>query len=97
MAILGKYTKQPRETETYTISYADDLTDGDEVVSSSGAIAPQGDPEDMELMSVNHDGTSVRVWLRKGRDRVRYKIEVTATTGDGRILQDEFYVTGKEY
>lgn len=97
MAILGKYSKQPRETETYTISYADDLTEGDELVSAIGTVTPQGDPEDMELMSTNHDGTSARVWLRKGRDKIKYKVEVTVTTGDGRILQDEFYVTGKEY
>lgn len=96
MAILGKYIKQPRETETYTISYESDLTDGDELISVEGNITPNDDADDMELMSINHDGKTVRAWVRKGRDKVKYKVEVTVATGDGRILQDEFYVTGKE-
>ena len=93
MAILGKYTKQPRETESYTIDYTDDLTDGDEIISCAGSVSPEG----IELMSTVHDGGSVRVWLRGGTVGVKYKVEVIITTGDGRVLEDEFVVTIKEY
>ena len=39
----------------------------------------------------------MRVWVRGGVDRVKYKIEVTVSTMDGRVLQDEFYITIKDY
>ena len=93
MAILGKYTKQPRETESYTVNYTDDLTEGDEIIAVTGNVLPEG----IELMSVTHDGTTVRVWLRGGTVGVKYKVEIIVTTGDGRVLEDEFIVTIKEY
>lgn len=36
--IVGKATKQPRETESYSVIYDDDLNDGESVVSSSHII-----------------------------------------------------------
>ena len=94
MAILGKYVKQPAETESYTISYADDLTDGDELVAATAVCIPDGT---LEVVSVFHTDTNARVWLRGGQDREKYKIEMTVRTGAGRVLQDEFFVTITDY
>ena len=93
MSVLGKYIKQPAETESYTIDYSDDLTDGDGIVELAVTVS---DPS-ITLVSTNHDLLSARVWLSGGTTGVKYKIEVTATTGDGRVLQDEFFVTIKDY
>ena len=93
MSVLGKYIKQPAETESYTIDYLDDLTADDGVV----ALAVTASPGTITLVGSNHDLTSARIWLSGGVAGTKYKIEVTATTGDGRVLQDEFFVTIKEY
>jgi len=92
MSVLGKYIKQPSETESYTIDYTDDLTADDGVVSATVAAT---DGITVTGYDVNLD--SVRVWLTGGTAGMKYKIEVTATTGDGRVLQDEFFVTIKDY
>lgn len=93
MSVLGKYIKQPGETESYTINYEDDLTDADGVVALVVVTTPTG----LTVISSNFDLTSARVWVSGGTAGVKYKVEVTASTGDGRVLQDEFYVTVKEY
>lgn len=93
MSVLGKYIKQPAETESYTIDYSDDLTDGDGVVDLAVTVSAPT----ITLVSTNYDLKSARIWLSGGDVGTKYKIEVTATTGDGRVLQDEFYVTIKDY
>lgn len=93
MSVLGKYIKQPAETESYTIDYSDDLTDGDGVVDLAVTVSA----DTITLVSTNYDLTSARIWLSGGDVGTKYKVEVTATTGDGRVLQDEFYVTIKDY
>lgn len=90
---LGRYTKQPAEKESYTIDYTDDLTTGDEVISATVVVSPDG----LVHSATDTRGDSVRVWLSGGTAGAKYKVEITATTGDGRILQDEFTVTVKEY
>lgn len=94
MSILGRYTKQSAERESYTIEYADDLTAGDEIVSAAVTVTPANE---LTINGVNQSGTSVRVWLADGVAGTKYKLEVTANTGDGRVLQDEFMVTIKDY
>ena len=90
---LARYTKQPGEKESYTIDYSDDLTDGDEVISATVVVTPTG----LVHSATDQRADSVRVWLSGGASGTKYKVEVTATTGDGRVLQDEFTVTVKEY
>ena len=93
MSILGKYIKQPGETESYTISYIEDLTEGDGVVSTEVTVSPIG----LTLVATNTDLVSVRIWVAGGTPGAKYKVEATATTGDGRVLQDEFFITIKDY
>ena len=90
---LGKFIKQPSEVESYTIDYADDLTSGDEVISVVVDVTPTG----LENHNNNVRSDSVRMWFRGGVAGVKYTVEVTATTGDGRVLQDEFTIHVKEY
>ena len=94
MSVLGKYKKQPVEVESYTINYAEDLTVGDEVISATAVVIPAGS---MTVASIDVAVSSVRVWVSGGTDGVKYKVEVTSVTGDGRTMQDEFYVTIKDY
>lgn len=90
---LGKFIKQPSEVESYTIDYSDDLTAGDEIVSATVTVTPDG----LENHSRNIRSDNVRMWFRGGVAGVKYTVEVTATTGDGRVLQDEFTIQVKEY
>lgn len=94
MSILGKYKKQPAEVESYTIRYDQDLTFGDEITEASASVIPAGE---LEITGIDVAVDSVRVWLSGGNDGNKYKIEVTSNTSDGRVMQDEFYVTIRDY
>lgn len=94
MAVLGKFTKQPREVETYTVEYSNDLTERDYLVSANGEVAPTGS---LVLLSTTFNGSAVRVWVQGGNVGTKYKISIIVHTNDGRVLEDEFYVTIKEY
>lgn len=93
MSILGKFTKQSGETESYTIDYTENLTEGDGVIAADVVITPAG----ATLVANNFDLTSLRIWISGGTPGTKYKCEATVTTGDGRILQDEFFLLIKEF
>lgn len=94
MTILGRFTKQPAERESYSIEFADDLVDADAIASAEAVVEPVG----LTLISTLVVGTRVKVLVADGGPAgTRHKITVTATTDDGRVLQDEFYVVIKEY
>jgi len=92
MSILGSFVKQPAESDTYTIDYADDLTVGDGIRTSVLTVAPEG----LALTPPVLVDTRVRVWVSGGLNQVKYKITATTTTDDGRVMQDEFYVKVKD-
>lgn len=91
--MLGKYIKQPAEVESYMVDYTDDLTQSDGVVSSEVVVHPPGE---LVVSTVDTRSDSVRIWLREGVDGNKYKVEVTVTTEDGRVMQDEFIITVKD-
>ena len=94
MTILGRFIKQPAEKESYSIEFEDDLVDADAIASATAVVEPIG----LNLVSTLVIGTRVKVLVSGGGPvGTRHKITVTATTDDGRILQDEFYVIIKEY
>lgn len=94
MSILGKYIKQPAEKESYSIDYADDLVGADAIASAVTTVDPVG----LTLVSSLVVGTRVKVLVEGGGAvGTKHKVTVTATTDDGRILQDEFIVTIKDY
>lgn len=90
--ILGSFIKQPAETLDYDLDFDDALPSSDEVVSATVIAIP-----DTMTVYATIAGRLVKVWASGGTDKVKYKIEVTATTDEGRIKQDEFYLMVKEY
>ena len=94
MTILGRFTKQPAEKESYSIEFEDDLVDADAIASATAVVEPVG----LNLESTLVIGTRVKILVSGGGPvGARHKITVTATTDDGRILQDEFYIVIKDY
>lgn len=93
MSILGNYIKQPAEVESYSIDYAEDLGQQDGIASAIVTVTPTGLTIDNSIVV----SPRVKVFTSGGVDGVKYKIEVTATTDDGRVLQDEFYIRVKDY
>lgn len=94
MSILGRFTKQPAEKESYSIEFEDDLTGTDSIATAVSTVSPEG----LTLVSTLVIGTRVKVLVSGGAaSGTRHKVTVTATTDDGRTLQDEFIVVIKEY
>lgn len=99
MSVLGRYIKQPAEVETYSISYSDDLTSDDSLVSTTAVVtgADAALTIDFAVIIESPPDHRARVKLSGGTVGVKYKVTVTTTTADGRVMQDEFYVTIKDY
>ena len=93
MTILGRFTKQPVEVESYSIEFADDLVNQDKISSATSEVVPEG----LNLVSTTVIGTRVKVLVSGGTNKTTYKITVTAQTDDGRTLQDEFIIKIVEY
>lgn len=91
---LGQFEKQPSERESYTITYEDDLTDGDNVDTAVvKSIAPSGELTIDQTAVID---PRVRFWAVGGVDGTNYKVTFTVTTADGRILEDEVLIRVKE-
>lgn len=93
MSILGKFIKQPAERESYSIEYVEDLFENDGIASATISVLP----EDLTIVSHLIVGTRVKVLIEGGTVGIRYKVTATVNTDDGRILQDEFFVSIKDY
>lgn len=90
---LGKFSKQPSERESYSIEYGDDMPDNDAIQSIVLDIFPV---TGLTVTSVITTLTRMQLWASGGLDGVTYKITVTATTTNGRVLQDEVLLKIKE-
>lgn len=97
MSILARYVKQPAEVETYTVDYLDDLTANDNLMNALSAVSPPGLTIDYTVVIDAPGDRRVRVKVSGGTAGVKYKVTVTTTTADARVLQDEFFVTIKDY
>jgi hypothetical protein len=90
---LGQVTKQPGETETYTITYEDDLTVGDNVLTATMlSVAPTG----LVISNIFVVDPRVRFAASGGVTGTTYKVTFRVTTEDGRILEDEVTIKVKE-
>lgn len=89
---LGTVTQQPTERLSYTINYADSLTDGDNMESATATVSPPG----LTVDNVSALDPRVKLWVTGGVPGTRYKVTVTANTADGRIFQDELTFNIKE-
>lgn len=90
---LGSFIKQPRERESYTINYAQDLTLGDNLQGATSSIEPAG----LQIDQLDVFDPRVRFWVVGGEVGISYKVTITATTSDGRILEDEVMIKIKDY
>jgi hypothetical protein len=90
---LGQVTKQPRETESYTLEYEADLNIGGELI---GVTVSSVEPAGLIINPAFVVDSRVRFYARGGDDGVTYKTTFTVTTADGRILEDEVNIKVKE-
>ena len=93
MAILGTFNKQPNERLDFDIDFSEWVPAGDRIVSamSTGDVGVTLDP-----VVINPTGLVVKQWVSGGTTGVTYKVQITATTQDGRIKEAEFKVKVKE-
>ena len=94
MAIIGAFTQQPGDMLDYDIDYTKWLVANDEVIGATATVSPSG----LNLISVSEGVPDiVKIWVSGGTSGVRYKVTVTTTTKGGRVKEDEFLLTVKEF
>lgn len=89
---LGTVDKQPAERQSYTVNYQDALTEGDNVVSATVTVAPSG----LTVDTIAVYDPRVRFFVAGGLSGITYKIQVTTTTEEMRVFQDEIYFKVRE-
>lgn len=98
MAIVGKDTKQPNEIDDWDVDWADWMPAGDEVDSVATSIRVLSGPVTTPLIVTKTQSTKDRtkVWLSAGADGAKYRVQVSATTLQGRRKEAEFDIAVKE-
>lgn len=89
---LGTVDKQPAERQSYTINYEEALPTGDNIISAVATVSPAG----LTIEDVGVYDPRVKFWAEGGSSGITYKVQITATSEDGRIFQDEVYFKVKE-
>lgn len=101
MPLLGTTTKQPAETEKYSIYYGDDVSPTDNIsLQFLGLIAIDESTTGLPTIDsyvVDSVGQRVNMLISGGTAGVVYKITVRVITDTGRVLEDEFKLRIKEY
>ena len=90
--LLGNIQQQPAERLSYTISYAEALSEADAVDAVAVEIEPEGLVIDPAIVFADR----ARIWISGGESPVRYKVTLRATTTEGRVYEDELYVAIRE-
>ena len=96
MALIATFEKQPADVLDYDIDYATWLPDNDAIAEAVATVTPVGGME-VDLTLVIQDNTRVKIWVSGGVSGTTYKVEITVTTDDGRVKQDEVRFRVKEY
>ena len=89
---LGITSKQPIEKLSYSVSYKDALTAGDNVDTATVVSVPAG----LTITNVGVFDPLVKFWVAGGINNTVYKTVITVSTSDGRIFQDDLVVKVKE-
>lgn len=90
---LGSFHKQPRERRSYTITYEDALTPGDNVKTAEIlAVTPAG----LIIDQITIADPRVKLFAGDGADGTTYRVELLVTTEDGTTFEDEFTIKVKE-
>ena len=96
MALIATYEKQPADVLDYDIDYATWLPDNDAIDTAEVVVSPTGGMV-IDLTLVIENNTRVKIWASGGASGTTYKAEITVTTTDGRVKQDEIRFRCKEY
>ena len=101
--VLGKITKQPVEVIDYDLDYTDFFlagNDTDTIASHTRTVTRTQVGATTAAASLTTTGVIsnpiIRVKVSGGLTGEVYKIEVTMTSTNGRVLQDEIIMTIKE-
>lgn len=94
MAVVETFDKQPSEAKDYDLDYSEWLTGYDTDSVLSATVSVTGDDAALVVQDPVVNGNRVKLWVSAGTDGNGYKVEVTTTTAEGRIKEDElmFYV-----
>lgn len=96
MALIATFEKQPADVLDYDIDYTTWLPDTDAIASATATVTPAGGMT-VDLTLVIENNTRVKIWVSGGVSGTTYKVEITVTTDDGRVKQDEVRFRVKEY
>ena len=88
---IGQFNKQPGERESFTITYEDALTAGDNVQAATASVTPAG----LLLEQITVLDPRVKFYAKGGTSGVTYKVTFDVTTVDGRVIQDEVLIKVK--
>lgn len=88
--LIGTYTQQPADRLDYDIPCT--LASGDSIASVAAVVTPS---PGLTVTAVN-DSPNVKLWVESGTLGT-YKVDVTITTGLGRVKQVEVRFRIKEY
>lgn len=84
--MLGSVRKRPDDQLDYDVSFERWLSDNDTITDATAVV----DPVDTVTVRVEIFGDVVKVWLSGGNAGTSYKINVTATTTQGRVKEVTF-------
>ncbi len=93
MAILGTFTKQPGERLDFDVDFSEWLSTTD-TIASVVSVCDTGLVVETPLKDVTNK--IVKQWITGGTTGTTYKVQITATTTEGRIKEAEFKVKVKE-
>jgi hypothetical protein len=89
---LATIAKQPAERFSYTVSYVEALTIGDNLATATAEVSPAG----LVVDNVGVYDPRVKLWVSGGTSGTSYKVTLTVNTADGRTFQDELIFRIKE-
>lgn len=94
MAILGSFTKQPREVLDCDIDYATVLAGRNDILlSHSVEVFPSGE---LTIVSSTIYNNKLKIIVSGGTDKKLYKLTVLMTTSANLVYEDEINVIIKE-
>lgn len=89
MALLGSFTKQPREILDFDISYTTVLAGRTDTISTKTVeVSPVG----LTIVNSTIIDDIIKVVVSSGTDAIPYKVTVLATSSAGLVYEDEVTV-----
>jgi hypothetical protein len=92
--IIGVIIQQPSDKLDYDIDTRPLTTGTADTLDTVVAVAT---PSSLVALGTKLDDNTAKLWLQGGVAGTEYKVEVTCTTAEGRIRQDEFVVKIEEF